>query len=179
MHIMIKDKRTGTEEWVQLDKAAELMGLAPEEIEWALEEFGECESEDHIATEPLHDHRAELAVHRWADEPARPEPAGALIDQQLAAEELMLMPITGNQRRSLCECRIEMLEAFDAHAAAQAPVQPDQPECQRHSEAVRKLAARSHASVGARDPPVNRVAQAAAGAAFAHGSGLMLAAQFP
>jgi hypothetical protein len=52
MHIMIKDKRTGIEEWMQLDRAAELMGLAAEEIEWALEEFGECESEDHIATEP-------------------------------------------------------------------------------------------------------------------------------
>lgn len=28
------------------------MNLNPEEIEWALEEFGECESEDYIAIEP-------------------------------------------------------------------------------------------------------------------------------
>lgn len=52
MHIMVRDKRTGAEEWVPLEEAAELMGLAADEIEWALEEFGECESEDHIAIEP-------------------------------------------------------------------------------------------------------------------------------
>lgn len=52
MHIMIRDKRTGAEEWLPLEQAAELMGLNPEDIEWALEEFGECESEHHIAIEP-------------------------------------------------------------------------------------------------------------------------------
>ena len=52
MHILVRDKRTGKEEWVTLEKAAALMGLDAHEIEWALEEFGECESEDHIATEP-------------------------------------------------------------------------------------------------------------------------------
>ncbi len=52
MHILIKDKRDGNEEWMELQDAAEVMGLAAEEIEWALEEFGECESVDHIAVEP-------------------------------------------------------------------------------------------------------------------------------
>lgn len=52
MHILVKDKRTGTEEWITLDKAAEVMELNAEEIEWALEEYGECESVDHIATQP-------------------------------------------------------------------------------------------------------------------------------
>lgn len=52
MHIMVRDKRTGSEEWLSLDKAAELMKLDPAEIEWALEEFGECESVDYIALEP-------------------------------------------------------------------------------------------------------------------------------
>lgn len=52
MHIMVRDKRTGAEEWLPLEQAAELMNLAPEDIEWALEEYGECESEDHIAIEP-------------------------------------------------------------------------------------------------------------------------------
>lgn len=52
MHIMVRDKRNGTEEWLPLEQAAELMSLAADEIEWALEEFGECESEDHIAIEP-------------------------------------------------------------------------------------------------------------------------------
>jgi hypothetical protein len=52
MHILVRDKRTGVEETVTLEEAAELMGLATDEIEWALEEFGECESEDHIATQP-------------------------------------------------------------------------------------------------------------------------------
>lgn len=49
MHIMVRDKRTGTEEWLPLDRAAELMELDAAEIEWALEEFGECESVDHTA----------------------------------------------------------------------------------------------------------------------------------
>ena len=49
MHIMVRDKRTGAEDWIRLEQAAELMGLAADEIEWALEEFGEVESEDHIA----------------------------------------------------------------------------------------------------------------------------------
>lgn len=52
MHILVKDKRTGTEEWLRLEDAAELMNLNAEEIEWALEEYGECESVDHIAIEP-------------------------------------------------------------------------------------------------------------------------------
>lgn len=49
MHIMVRDKRTGSEEWISLEEAAKRMGLAADEIEWALEEFGECESVDHIA----------------------------------------------------------------------------------------------------------------------------------
>ncbi len=52
MHVMVRDKRTGIEEWLPLKQVAELMGLAADEIEWALEEFGECESEHHIAIEP-------------------------------------------------------------------------------------------------------------------------------
>jgi hypothetical protein len=49
MHILVRDKRTGAEEWLPLEKAAELMDLNAEEVEWALEEFGECESVTHIA----------------------------------------------------------------------------------------------------------------------------------
>lgn len=49
MHIMVRHKRTGAEEWIPLEKAAELMGLAADEIEWALEEFGEIEVGDYIA----------------------------------------------------------------------------------------------------------------------------------
>jgi hypothetical protein len=49
MHIMVRDKHTGSEEWLPLERAAELMGLAADEIEWAMEEFDECESVDHIA----------------------------------------------------------------------------------------------------------------------------------
>jgi len=52
MHILVRDKRTGVEQTVTLEQAAELMGLAADEIEWALEEHGECESVDHIATQP-------------------------------------------------------------------------------------------------------------------------------
>jgi hypothetical protein len=52
MHVLVKDKRSGVEEWIPLEQAAELMGLAADEIEWALEEYGECESVDHIAIQP-------------------------------------------------------------------------------------------------------------------------------
>jgi hypothetical protein len=52
MHILVRDKQTNTEEWITLEQAAALMGLAADEIEWALEEYGECESIDHIATQP-------------------------------------------------------------------------------------------------------------------------------
>lgn len=52
MHILIRDKRTGDEEWMPLETAAEVMELDATEIEWALEEFGECESVDYIAIEP-------------------------------------------------------------------------------------------------------------------------------
>jgi hypothetical protein len=49
MHVMVRDKRTGTEQWLPLEQVAELMELDATEIEWALEEFGEYESVDHIA----------------------------------------------------------------------------------------------------------------------------------
>ncbi len=52
MHILVRDKRTGAEDWIKLEQAAALMMIAADEIEWALEEYGECESEDYIALEP-------------------------------------------------------------------------------------------------------------------------------
>ncbi|WP_165900035.1 hypothetical protein [Borborobacter arsenicus] len=52
MHILVRDKRTGAEDWIPLETAADLMGVAADEIEWALEEFGECESANHIALDP-------------------------------------------------------------------------------------------------------------------------------
>ena len=51
-HIMVKDKSTGAEIWIPLEQAAKLMGLAPDDIDWALEAHGECESEHYIAIEP-------------------------------------------------------------------------------------------------------------------------------
>jgi len=51
-HVMIRDKRSGIEEWIPLDRAERLMGLSADEIEAALCEFGECESEHFIALEP-------------------------------------------------------------------------------------------------------------------------------
>jgi len=49
MQVLLRYKRTGTEEWVPLERAAELMNLEPDEIEWMLAEFGECETDHHIA----------------------------------------------------------------------------------------------------------------------------------
>ncbi|MEW4461320.1 hypothetical protein AB1K42_24750 [Roseibium algicola] len=51
MQVLVRDKRTGNEEWLPLEKAAELMCLAADELEWAFEEFGQCECEDHIAVD--------------------------------------------------------------------------------------------------------------------------------
>ncbi len=52
MHILVRDKRTGEEGWIPLECAAELMGLEAEDIDAALEEFGECEVENFIALDP-------------------------------------------------------------------------------------------------------------------------------
>jgi hypothetical protein len=49
MHILLKCKRTGREEWLPLERAAELMDLAADEIEAALEEHGELERRNWIA----------------------------------------------------------------------------------------------------------------------------------
>lgn len=49
MRVLVKDKQTQSEEWVSLAKAAELLLLTEDEIEWAFEEYGQCECEDHIA----------------------------------------------------------------------------------------------------------------------------------
>jgi hypothetical protein len=46
---MVRDKRTDAEEWILLGETAKLMGLPADEIEWALEEFGEIETGDYIA----------------------------------------------------------------------------------------------------------------------------------
>ena len=51
-HVMVRDKRSGIEAWVPLDQAERLIGLPADEIEAALCEFGECESEFFIALEP-------------------------------------------------------------------------------------------------------------------------------
>ncbi|MBN9673452.1 hypothetical protein [Roseibium aggregatum] len=51
MQVLVRDKGTGNEEWLPLEKAAELMRLAADELEWAFEEFGQCECEDHIAVD--------------------------------------------------------------------------------------------------------------------------------
>lgn len=52
MHVMIRENDTGAEEWLPLEQAARLMGLAPDDIEWALEEFGEVEAGGYTAIEP-------------------------------------------------------------------------------------------------------------------------------
>lgn len=49
MHIMVRDKRTGVEEWMPLEQVAKLMSLTADEIEVALEEFGEIEAGDYVA----------------------------------------------------------------------------------------------------------------------------------
>ena len=55
MHIMVRDKRSTTATWIPLEQAARLMGIAAEEIEAALFEFGSCESDSLVAIEPSDD----------------------------------------------------------------------------------------------------------------------------
>ena len=47
MNIIIREKRSGTEVWLSLEKVADLMKLAPEDIEWAIESSpqGSCDIE--------------------------------------------------------------------------------------------------------------------------------------
>ncbi|GGA91205.1 hypothetical protein GCM10011491_19010 [Brucella endophytica] len=52
MHILVRDKRNGVEEWFPLEQAAVLMGIAADEIDCRLEELGECECADYIALQP-------------------------------------------------------------------------------------------------------------------------------
>ncbi|WP_162911451.1 hypothetical protein [Shinella zoogloeoides] len=52
MHILVRDKRTGAEDWILIEHAAMLMGMEADDIDAALEEFGECEVEDFIALDP-------------------------------------------------------------------------------------------------------------------------------
>jgi hypothetical protein len=49
MHILVRDKLTGEEDWIRLEQAAELMGVPTDELEGMLEEHGECESADYVA----------------------------------------------------------------------------------------------------------------------------------
>jgi hypothetical protein len=52
MHILVRDKRTGAEDWIPIERAAVLMGMEADDIDAALEEFGECEVEGFIALDP-------------------------------------------------------------------------------------------------------------------------------
>jgi len=51
MHVMVRDRRTGEEDWILLEKAAELLGLPADELEAALEQHGEVEGRNWIALE--------------------------------------------------------------------------------------------------------------------------------
>ena len=50
MNIIIREKRSGTEVWLSLEKVADLMKLAPEDIEWAIEPSrgGSCDIEERL-----------------------------------------------------------------------------------------------------------------------------------
>ncbi len=50
--VVVKDLRTGVEAKMPIERAAELMQLDVEDIEWALEEFGECETDAHLCHDP-------------------------------------------------------------------------------------------------------------------------------
>ena len=52
MHILVRDKETGAKVWMPIETAARLMEMEPDEIEGALEEFGECETQHYIAIAP-------------------------------------------------------------------------------------------------------------------------------
>jgi hypothetical protein len=51
MHIMVRDKRTGGEEWIRLEQASKLLGLPADELEAALEDYGELERQNWVALE--------------------------------------------------------------------------------------------------------------------------------
>src|SRR6185312_1324616 len=121
---------------------------------------------NHPSAEAPHHHRAQLAVDRRTDEPADLEPA--VLDEILAAEELVLMPVTRDERRRLRERGIQMLHAFDAHHPAREPPEPDDPEAEWHRHRIEHASPQRHAAAGPRDAPIERVSQPAARARFGH-----------
>jgi hypothetical protein len=46
---MVRDKRTGAEDWIPLERAAELLGMPADELEGTLAEYGEYKSADYVA----------------------------------------------------------------------------------------------------------------------------------
>jgi ABC-type nickel/cobalt efflux system permease component RcnA len=118
---------------------------------------------DHDTAGTSHDHRPELAVHRRTDQKADSQPSPLLRLQQVArAEQLVLMPVTGQERRRLSQYRIEMLFADHRHHATAAQPQPHQRQRKRRGGCIQRATHRTHAAGRSRDLAVDGVAQRAA-----------------
>lgn len=52
MGVILRDKRTDIEAEMPIERAADLMELEVVDIEWAIEEFGVCETDVHICFDP-------------------------------------------------------------------------------------------------------------------------------
>jgi hypothetical protein len=50
--VVLTDKRTGVAVTMPIERAAELMQLDVVDIEWAIEEYGECETDAHLCRDP-------------------------------------------------------------------------------------------------------------------------------
>lgn len=47
-YVLVRRNKTASVTYVDLELAAKTMGLATEEVEWALEAHGRCDTERHI-----------------------------------------------------------------------------------------------------------------------------------
>src|SRR5437763_5240116 len=116
---------------------------------------------DHRAAEPPHHHRTELPIHRRTDEPARRESARALLDQELAAIQLVLVPVARHQGGRPRQRLVQVSHPFHTRHAAGEPPGADDGQSQRHRQPVQPAPCRRHPPPRACRGAVKRVAQSA------------------
>src|SRR5882672_297058 len=116
-----------------------------------------------MPADPPHHHRADLAVDRRADEKSHLQGCGALLEEIAPAEELMLVPVAGNERAGLRDRRGEILLPEHARNADGEPPEPDDAEADRHRDLITGSPPERQPPARSRLPLVNRIARLAVG----------------
>jgi hypothetical protein len=97
-----------------------------------------------VAAESVDDHHADFPVDRRRDQEPQFQSARGLIEEIFAAEQLVLVPIDGNDRGFLGERGREVFVTDHAHDPAGAPEKAHQAHADDGDDAPRETAHRSH-----------------------------------